>query len=54
VGLIKRAVLSGSEMGFTEGLALERELQQRLFVSEDAGEGIRAFNEKRTAQFKGR
>jgi enoyl-CoA hydratase len=54
VGLIKRAVLSGSEMGFTEGLALERELQQRLFMSEDAGEGIRAFNEKRTAQFKGR
>src|SRR4051812_19122301 len=36
VGHIKRAVLSGLESGFTEGLALERELQQRLFQSEDA------------------
>ena len=54
VGHIKRAVVSGSEMGFTEGLALERELQQRLFTSADAGEGIRAFNEKRTAAFQGK
>jgi enoyl-CoA hydratase len=54
VGHIKRAVLSGMEMGFTEGLALERELQQRLFTSEDAAEGIRAYNEKRPPHFKGR
>ncbi len=53
VGLIKRAVVSGLEMGFTEGLALERELQQRLFTSEDAAEGIRAYTEKRSAVFKG-
>ena len=54
VGLIKRAVISGLEMGFAEGLSLERELQQRLFVSEDAAEGIRAYNEKRTPQFQGK
>jgi enoyl-CoA hydratase len=54
VGLIKRAVVSGAEMGFTEGLALERELQQQLFESEDATEGLAAHVEKRAAAFKGR
>ncbi len=54
VGLIKRAVVSGSECGFAEGLALERELQQRLFESEDASEGLDAYREKRKPQFRGR
>lgn len=54
VGNIKRAVQSGLEMGFSEGLALERELQQQLFTSADAKEGLAAYNEKRTADFKGR
>src|SRR5262245_15052602 len=54
VGHIKRAVQSGLEMSFAEGLALERELQQRLFESQDAAEGIDASNQKRTPQFKGR
>jgi len=54
VGLIKRAVLSGAEASFAEGLALERELQQQLFVSEDAREGIAANLEKRKPVFKGR
>jgi len=53
VGRIKRAVQSGLEAGFGEGLALERELQQLLFESDDAKEGIAANLEKRTAQFKG-
>jgi enoyl-CoA hydratase/carnithine racemase len=54
VGLIKRAVISGGEAGFAEGLALERELQQQLFESEDAREGIAANLEKRQASFRGK
>jgi enoyl-CoA hydratase/carnithine racemase len=54
VGHIKRAVQSGLDMSLTDGLALERELQQRLFESEDAREGIAANLEKRPAAFKGR
>ena len=54
VGHIKRAVQSGLESGFTEGLALERELQQRLFESDDAKEGIKANLEKRKPNFSGR
>ena len=53
VGRIKRAVQTGLEVGFESGLALERELQQQLFQSEDASEGIRAYVEKRTPSFKG-
>jgi enoyl-CoA hydratase/carnithine racemase len=54
VGLIKRAVVSGAEAAFGEGLALERELQQQLFESDDAREGIAANLEKRPPRFKGR
>ncbi len=53
VGLIKRACQTGAEVGLEQGLALERELQQRLFQSADAHEGIAAFTEKRPAAFKG-
>jgi enoyl-CoA hydratase/carnithine racemase len=54
VGRIKRAVISGLEAGFHEGLAIERELQQLLFQSADAREGIAANLEKRPARFTGR
>lgn len=54
VGRIKRAVQTGWEIPIESGLALERELQQQLFQSEDAKEGIVAYNEKRPAEFKGR
>jgi enoyl-CoA hydratase/carnithine racemase len=54
VGRIKRAVQTGAEISFETGLALERELQQQLFQSEDAREGIAAYVEKRKPQFKGR
>lgn len=52
-GLIKLAVQEGSEMSLNSGLALERELQNRLFRSEDAREGISAYIEKRKPEFKG-
>jgi enoyl-CoA hydratase/carnithine racemase len=54
VGLIKRAVHSGAEAAFGEGLALERELQQQLFTSRDAGEGLAAYLDKRKPDFEGR
>ena len=53
VGHIKRCVQSGLEASFGDGLAIERELQQLLFQSEDAKEGISAYTEKRTAKFTG-
>src|SRR6185436_11795509 len=54
VGLIKRAVQSGLEVPFESGLAIERELQQRLFQSEDAREGLAAYVEKRAPRFQGK
>ncbi len=54
VGLIKRAVTSGIEMSLESGLALERELQQRLFEGEDAKEGISAYNAHRPPAFTGK
>jgi enoyl-CoA hydratase len=54
VGHIKRAVQTGLEVPLESGLALERELQQRLFTSSDAKEGIAAFVGKRPPKFQGR
>jgi enoyl-CoA hydratase/carnithine racemase len=54
VGRIKRSVQTGAEIPFESALALERELQQQLFLSEDAKEGISAYVEKRKPQFKGK
>lgn len=53
VGRMKRAVQSGAEAGLLEGLALERELQQLLFQSDDAKEGLAANVEKRQPRFRG-
>ncbi len=54
VGKIKRSVQTGAEISFEAALALERELQQQLFQSEDAREGLDAYVNKRKAKFKGK
>lgn len=54
VGRIKRSVQSGSEVSLSEALAIERELQQLCFQSEDAKEGLAASIEKRKPSFAGR
>ena len=53
-GRIKRGVQTGDEIPLEYGLALERELQQQLFQSDDAREGLAAYVEKRKPQFKGK
>jgi enoyl-CoA hydratase len=54
VGRIKRSVQSGAEVALSEALAIERELQQLCFQSEDAKEGLAAYAEKRPGKFSGR
>ncbi|MBI3270143.1 MAG: enoyl-CoA hydratase/isomerase family protein [Planctomycetes bacterium] len=54
VGRIKRSVQSGAEIPFESALTLERELQQQLFKSSDAKEGLTSYVEKRQAAFTGK
>ena len=53
VAAIKRAVNRGLDRPLAEGLAVERDEFVALFASEDAGEGIAAFREKRDARWTG-
>ena len=50
---IKRAVYEGMSGSLDDGLALERELIEELFRSQDATEGLTAFSEKRRPTFVG-
>jgi enoyl-CoA hydratase len=54
IGRIKRSVQTGAEIPFESALALERELQQQLFQSEDAKEGLDAYVNKRKPVFRGK
>jgi enoyl-CoA hydratase len=54
VGKVKRAIQTGSELSLPDGLAFEREVLAQTFGSEDGNEGVKAYLEKRTAQYKGR
>lgn len=54
IGLIKQAVVQGTEVHIDAGLFMERELQNRLFRTEDAQEGLQAFIEKRQPEFHGK
>jgi enoyl-CoA hydratase/carnithine racemase len=54
VGRIKRSVQTGVEIPFETALAVERELQQQLFQSDDAKEGLGAYVEKRKPNFTGK
>lgn len=53
VAHIKRALQSGLEVDFNSGLAIERELQQRLFESDDARIGLKAYLNKEEPEFTG-
>ncbi len=51
---VKEAVNRSYETTLSEGLLLERRLFHALFATEDQSEGMAAFMEKRTAQFRDR
>ena len=53
LGHAKLAVTQGFGTPLDVGLAMEREAISRVFVSDDANEGIKAFGEKRKPDFKG-
>jgi enoyl-CoA hydratase len=50
----KWAIDRGADQDFEDGLEREHEAYMRAIASEDRGEGIAAFNEKRPPRFTGR
>jgi enoyl-CoA hydratase len=54
IGQIKEVVLHGEDASLAAGLMLERKALQLLFATQDKGEGMRAFLEKRRPAYTGR
>ena len=50
----KQSIHHGLQMSLSDGLAFEIEAYNRTIPTKDRQEGVRAFNEKRKAKFKGR
>lgn len=50
----KRCIDFGTEIDLQAGLAFEAEAYNKCLYSEDRDEGLRAFNEKRKPQYRGR
>jgi len=50
----KQAIHKGLQMGLADGLAFEIEAYNRTVPTDDRREGVLAFNEKRTPEFRGR
>jgi enoyl-CoA hydratase/carnithine racemase len=54
VGRIKLAARAALEVGIHEGILIEHETLQQLYVSKDAREGVSAFLQRRQAKYEGR
>lgn len=53
MGVVKQVINNGTEVPLDYGMSMERQGLDRVFVTEDAQEGMQAFKEDREPEFKG-